>query len=167
MELCPFLKESMWSGNKCQASGNGDGAPIQQRYANYCGVNLMSDDYHKCPLYKDATGKREEGGCYLTSACMSEKGEKFDDNCYELTVLRNFRDSYVKENYPHDIEMYYEIAPKIVEKIRTSKNPKQEFNKIYTELVISCCKLIEENKLYEAYCKYKKYSLDLSKMYLG
>lgn len=57
MGICPFFKESVWSGNKCQASGDGDGAPIQRRYANYCGANVMSDDYHNCPLYKDATGK--------------------------------------------------------------------------------------------------------------
>ena len=55
MGICPFFKESVWSGNKCQASGDGDGAPIQRRYANYCGANVMSDDYHNCPLYKDAT----------------------------------------------------------------------------------------------------------------
>lgn len=31
MGICPFFKESVWSGNKCQASGDGDGAPIQTR----------------------------------------------------------------------------------------------------------------------------------------
>ena len=63
MGICPFFKESAWSGNKCQASGDGNGAPIQRRYANYCGANVMSDDYHNCPLYKDATGKNNSGGC--------------------------------------------------------------------------------------------------------
>ncbi len=51
-----FFEESMWNGNKCKASGGKDGAPIQKRYADYCGANLLSSDYHKCPLYKDATG---------------------------------------------------------------------------------------------------------------
>ena len=136
-------------------------------YANYCGYNLLSDDYHKCPLYKDATGKQNDGGCYLTSACMSQMGVEFDDNCYELSVLREFRDSYVKENYPNDIRTYYEIAPQIVVSIRNSKNSKEAFNKIYNELIVPCCKLIEENKLYEAYCTYKKYSLNLREIYLG
>lgn len=167
MGKCPFFKESMWSGNKCQASGDGDGAPIQKRYANYCGANVLSDDYHSCPLYKDATGKRNSGGCYLTSACMGAKGEEFSDDCYELEVLRKFRDSYVKENYPKDIEMYYEIAPLIVEKIEDLKESNDIFEKMYDELVVPCCELIKKNKLYEAYIKYKNYSLELSRKYLG
>ena len=37
---------------------------------------------------------------------------KFDDNCYELSVLRWFRDNFVTKE---DIEHYYEVAPIIVE----------------------------------------------------
>ena len=33
--------------------------------------------------------------CYLTTACMKYFKENFDDNCYELTVLRWFRDNFV------------------------------------------------------------------------
>ena len=40
--------------------------------------------------------------------------ENFDDNCYELTVLRWFRDNFVSKE---DIKHYYEIAPVIVEAI--------------------------------------------------
>lgn len=42
MEKCPFFEESMWNGNKCKASVGKDGAPIQKRYADYCGANLLS-----------------------------------------------------------------------------------------------------------------------------
>lgn len=166
MGYCPFLKESMWSGNKCQASGTGDGAPIQARYSNYCGNRLLSDDYHDCPLYRNATGNSNSGGCYLTSACMNAKGEKFSDDCYELELLRNFRDTYVKENYPQDIDKYYEIAPQIVKKVENLEDSVDVFEKMYQELVVPCCALIEENKFYEAYTKYKNYSLELAKTYL-
>ena len=167
MAICPFFEESMWNGNKCKASGGKDGAPIQKRYADYCGANLLSSDYHKCPLYKDATGKsNSSGGCYLTSACMSVKGEEFLDDCDELELLRNFRDSYVKENYPQDIEKYYVIAPTIVEKVKGLKDNVDVFRKMYYELVLPCCNLIEENKLYEAYNRYKNYSLELAEKYL-
>ena len=40
--------------------------------------------------------------------------ETFDDDCYELTVLRWFRDNFVSKE---DIEHYYETAPVIVEAI--------------------------------------------------
>ena len=167
MKICPFFEESIWSGNKCKASGGKDGAPIQHKYADYCGVNLLSSDYHNCPLYKDATGKNNSsGGCYLTSACMSAKGEEFVDKCYELELLRKFRDSYVKENYPEDIEKYYAMAPKIVEKVNGLKENGDVFQKMYDELVLPCCGLIEENKLYEAYTRYKNYSIGLAEKYL-
>ena len=44
--------------------------------------------------------------CYLTTACMKYFQENFDDNCYELTVLRWFRDNFVSKE---DIEHYYEV----------------------------------------------------------
>ena len=40
--------------------------------------------------------------------------EKFDDNCYELKVLRWFRDNFVSTD---DKNHYYDVAPKIVEAI--------------------------------------------------
>ena len=94
------------------------------------------------------------------------KGEEFLDDCDELELLRNFRDSYVKENYPQDIEKYYVIAPKIVEKVKGLKDNVDVFRKMYYELVLPCCNLIEENKLYEAYNRYKNYSLELAEKYL-
>lgn len=35
--------------------------------------------------------------CYLTTACMRHFKENFDDNCYELQVLRWFRDNFISE----------------------------------------------------------------------
>ena len=164
MSICPFLEESMWSGNKCRAMGK-NGEPVQKRFSNYCGVNVLSDDYHKCPLYMDATGKRSDG-CYLTTACMNAKGNLFCDNCNELKILREFRDSYVKQKYPEDVVEYYKIAPKIVEEIRKLEDREEIFCKIYNELVVPCCELIINNQTEEAYIKYKSYSLLLYKQYL-
>ena len=55
--------------------------------------------------------KMSNGGWYLTSACMKFFQDKFDDKCYELTVLRWFRDNFVSSE---DIEHYYETAPYII-----------------------------------------------------
>ena len=67
--------------------------------------------------------------CYLTSACMKYFQENFDDNCYELTVLRWFRDNFVSKE---DVIHYYEVAPIVVEKINASSDSK----KIYTCICI-------------------------------
>lgn len=58
------------------------------------------------------------------------------------------------------------IAPKIVEKVKGLKDNVDVFQKMYYELVLPCCNLIEENKLYEAYNRYKNYSLELAEKYL-
>ena len=55
-------------------------------YYKYC----RNWDYSDCPVYKGDTS----GGCYLTSACMYSKG--LPDDCYELETLRNFRDTWLK-----------------------------------------------------------------------
>ena len=63
--------------------------------------------------------------CYLTTACMRHKMEKFDDNCEELTILRWFRDRFVSKT---DIEHYYEAAPIIVKKINDVENNNEIYN---------------------------------------
>ncbi|GHU54664.1 hypothetical protein FACS1894132_09650 [Clostridia bacterium] len=64
-----------------------------------------------------------KSGCYITTAVCTSL-EKPDD-CYELTLLRNFRDTFLK-NQPDGetlIKPYYEDAPRIVDKI----NKKNQF----------------------------------------
>lgn len=165
MERCPYFKESFLSGNTCSAKGREE--YISTEHIQYCGGQVLSADYHKCPIYQEVTGANRSGGCYLTSACMSKQGDLFEDDCQELTILRKFRDTYVKDNYPKDIDTYYSIAPKIVEKIEKLPDCNEIFNRIYDELVRPCCELILNNKKYEAYENYKNYSLTLYKKYVN
>lgn len=122
--------------------------------------------YHKseCPLYKDK--QSSSSGCFLTSACVEAKG--LPDNCYELTVLRSFRDGYMRSTPTGsaDICEYYHIAPVIVDRIKTLPNPDGIFDRIYSELVVPCVQLIEQGQNEEAYIKYKKYTKELEKLYL-
>lgn len=39
--------------------------------------------------------ERTDVSCYLTTACMKHFNKSFNDDCYELTVLRWFRDNFV------------------------------------------------------------------------
>lgn len=74
-------------------------------------------------------------GCYLTSACMRYFQEQFDDNCYELAVLRWFRDNFVSKE---DVEHYYEIAPIIVECINKEERSDIIYAYIYDNIVDYC-----------------------------
>ena len=90
--------------------------------------------------------------CYLTSACMKYFQEKFDDNCYELTVLRWFRDNFVSKE---DIEHYYEVAPIIVEAINKEEQSDIIYDYIYDNIVDYCVEQIEQGNYDKAYSRYK------------
>ena len=102
------------------------------------------------------------GGCYLTSACMKYFQEKFDDNCYELTVLRWFRDNFVSKE---DIEHYYEIAPIIVEAINKEEKSDVIYNYIYDNIVDYCVEQIEQGNYDKAYNRYKNSILTLEEQF--
>lgn len=126
-------------------------------YYKYC----RNYDYDDCPIYKSDSS----GGCYLTSACMYSKG--LEDNCHELTTLRKFRDSWLKnsENGKDLIDTYYLIAPKIVSEINKTKDSKSVYEMIYDKMVKPCVELIENNKFDEALDLYKSVTLELKTIY--
>ena len=109
-------------------------------------------------------GKKESssGGCYLTSACMKYFQEKFDDNCYELTVLRWFRDNFVSKE---DIEHYYGVAPVIVETINKEEKSGIIYDYIYDNIVDYCVEQIEQGNYDKAYSRYKNSVLVLEEQF--
>ena len=101
--------------------------------------------------------------CYLTTACMRHYLEKFDDNCYELTVLRWFRDNFVSKE---DVKHYYKIAPMIVEAIEQEEHKDIIYNYIYDNVVDACVEAIENGDYNFAYNRYKESILSLEQTYL-
>ena len=100
-------------------------------------------------------------GCYITSACMEHFQDEFDDNCHELTVLRWFRDNFVSDE---DVELYYSLAPTIVENINLLADNEEIYKYIY-ENVEACVKAIE-NKDYDFACnRYKSIVLALNEQF--
>ena len=109
-------------------------------------------------------GKKEtsSGSCYLTSACMRYFQDEFDDNCYELTVLRWFRDTFVSKE---DIDLYYSVAPTIVENIEALDDKDKIYDYIYEYIVDACVKAIENGDYDFAYSRYKNSVLDLNEQF--
>ena len=105
---------------------------------------------------------QENGGCYLTSACIQHFSEEFDDKCYELSVLRWFRDYYVSAE---DREHYYETSPIIVSAINQSPDKDLVYNYIYDYVVDKCINLLEEEEYFEVYDLYKKSILVLEEKF--
>ena len=93
------------------------------------------------------------GDCFLTTAVCKYQGK--DDNCYELTTLRNFRDTWLKENHPEDIDTYYAEAPEIVKKLEKLPTPEFIFDRMYSSYILPAIEHIEEGNNAAAYRIYK------------
>lgn len=128
-------------------------------YYKYC----RDYDYEDCPIYKQ---EGNSSGCFLTSACVEAKG--LPDDCKELTVLRAFRDGYMK-SLPQgqaDICEYYHIAPPIVAKIHELPNAKEIFGQLYEGLIAPCVLLIQNGYNHAAYSLYKGTIREMEEKYL-
>ncbi len=100
----------------------------------------------------DIQGGFRNGLCYITTAvCQSQN--KADD-CYELSLLRNFRDDYLIHASNEGgalVREYYNIAPTIVKHINRLSNAAEVYQSIWEKYLKSCIELIEANKKEE--CK--------------
>lgn len=153
---CPYY---CWNYHyACQKSGEKKDVN-EDVYSKYC----SGYDYYDCPIYK---GDSSSGGCFLTSACVEAKG--LADDCRELTVLRDFRDNWLRAQPIGEMEVaeYYRIAPPIVEKIKARDDAVSVFESIYNELVLPCVAFIDNGKNEEAYALYKKLTQSFATQYL-
>ena len=146
-------------GNYIRKGASKDGAIVYIIDGNY----IRYGDYSDRRIAYNMTESSLGSGCFITTACIESRGLPVD--CYELETLRKFRDNWVSkhENGPAEIGIYYEIAPKIVEKLDCLPNSKEIYEKIYQEVVLKCVRFIEEGKEEDAYLLYKNASFDLKK----
>lgn len=105
-----------------------------------------------------------ETGCFLTSACMRMYKQNFNDDCYELIMLRGLRDFYCTKE---EIAEYYEIAPKIVSKIEKEPNKQAIYKFIYQNMVSPSVEAIEMREYSKAHNIYKTYVKALKKSFLN
>ncbi len=96
----------------------------------------------------NGTGK-PSGGCFISTLIFNSLGQ--DDNCCELSQLRQFRDEVLlKESYGrYLVRTYYEIAPSLLEKLELiSKSNPLIYNDLYDNYLKSVISNIEnkENK---------------------
>ena len=93
-------------------------------------------------------------GCFLSTACAEARGLPYD--CEELTILRGFRDGYMRETGAREalVDLYYEIAPRIVDAIRASADAQQVLDAIYLSIT-ECVRLIKAQELERAFALYE------------
>lgn len=132
----------------------------------YCSIYKgLFDPYDGCKFYNLKSADPSDEVCFITTACVSQMGH--NDSCYELQVLRNFRDNYLvkAEEGKRDIEEYYRNAPLIVEMINKNPDHKEIYNELYQTLVLKSIELINEEKYEDAYENYRSiYKMLLKKL---
>lgn len=116
-----------------------------------CGLmGKVVDEYGSCKEYEEERnetnmgykGSNLGGGCFLTSACVEYLGK--EDNCEELTALRNFRDEYMKKTKEGKelVDEYYKVAPQIVKFIDSSSQKGDYYQYIYG-VICECMELLK------------------------
>ena len=139
----------------CLKKGDYVNSDVYQRYCkNY--------SYDECPIYK---GNPDSGGCYLTTACVEARG--LPDDCEELTILRNFRDHWLKKQPggAEKIAEYYATAPRIVAEVNKRTDAREIWNGLYDSLVAPCVQMIQRGEMEQARERYKKTALELKEQF--
>ena len=149
------------------SENRGPGSNRDWGYASYDvdnpdNENLTYTSYDNSSSNPSTGEVQNNGGCYLTSACMRHMQDTFDDNCEELTILRWFRDKFVSKE---DIEHYYKTAPVIVEAIDEIENNGKIYDQIYDNVVNACVNAIKQGDYDFAYTRYKSSILSLEEQF--
>ncbi len=117
-------------------------------------------------MEKWAEGKTEsQSGCYLTTACI--EAMHYPDNCFELEVLRGFRDKILMPDPlgKRAVREYYRIAPEIVQSISEQNNAKEIWQGIYRDIRYAVS-LILSGDFEGAFKHYQQMTLRLKRKYL-
>lgn len=112
----------------------------------------------------EAPPQRRWRCCFLTTACVSYRG--LPDDCEELTVLRKFRDNYMR-NLPEGeslIQKYYEVAPGIVAAINRSPKRRDIYEELYL-ILRACVEAIKAGNHSLALRTYKEMVIELHQKY--
>ena len=86
------------------------------------------------------------GGCYITTATCQEYGK--GDNCYELTMFRSFRDTWLRKQLDGEqlIKRYYATAPALVELINKQPNRRAIYRHLNEAYLSKCLRYIEDGE---------------------
>jgi hypothetical protein len=147
-----------WHVDHSKPKAKGGTNHMNNLFPSCISCNIEKGTLHKSTIRKRKGYESESssgGGCYITTACVTSEG--LSDDCHELEVLRDFRDTYVASTSDGAtlIHEYYKTAPLIVDQINKRENSGEIYSAIYVEIK-KAVSLIE-NKMYstafEFYCK--------------
>lgn len=122
--------------------------------------------YKKGDFETIKNGFDEKHFCYITTAVCETLGKP--DDCYELTMFRQFRDGYLRKQPEGEtlIREYYEEAPRILKKIDESDDKDTVYHALWEEHLKPCLSLIEKGEDKACQERYIHMVRSLEKKYL-
>lgn len=126
----------------------------------YCKQKILDEELDRANQYKknnvysskksDYTQINKSSGCIITTAtCLAlNKG----GDCYELNLLRKFRDDWVEttDNGEILVREYYRVSQLILEKISQMPNSEEIYTYLWVDYILPTCKKIEQEQFLEA-----------------
>lgn len=105
--------------------------------------------------------------CYITTAVCDNLGKP--DDCYELNLLRDYRDSYLQQTEEGEqmVKKYYDVAPTIVKHIDRNSEKAKIYKEIWKDYLSPCIRLIEENENEKCRVLYQDMVDTLAKKYFN
>lgn len=115
--------------------------------------------------YDDIEAGFHKKFCFITTACCRNRNKP--DDCYELTLLRRYRDTYMASLPEGEklIAMYYDVAPSIVKHINRRPDADQIYDMVWNTYILPCIRLIENGKYEDCLTLYGKMVMDLKQKY--
>jgi len=125
--------------------------PPHIRYSDHPGVK-----YYIYPEDFDIEEAWGDPDCFISTAICRTLAKT--DNCYELKLLRAFRDLHVRNlsTGPTLIEEYYRVAPGIVGKIGQRTDSERIWDMLYRNYLKKSIRFIEQGQYDEALLKYRE-----------
>jgi serine/threonine protein kinase len=137
---------SVYSSETCSVCGTAFNITVRDyEYFTSKGLSLP----RRCPecrRNKVTPSYVRRGLCFITTAVTDFMGKS--DDCYELALLRNFRDSWLAYEADGEglISEYYSIAPAIVRQLNASPNKEGVYRTLLRDYISPCVKYIEEGE---------------------
>lgn len=103
--------------------------------------------------------------CYITTAACEMMGKP--DDCYELTLLRGYRDTYLRRqpDGEKDVKWYYDVAPTIVKRINRMPDREEIYTGLWEQYIRPCIAMIEQGEQEACRDLYLKMVEDLQEKY--
>ncbi len=104
----------------------------------------------------DRQGSDPRCVCYVTAACLEALGLAEADRCYEICLLRLFRDEHVAKlaDGPRVISDYRRKSPRILRAIENLEDPRGAYLCIHERWLVPWLGLVSNGRWDEAYAVY-------------